>query len=120
VLLGTDAAVTWNATWHRLAHARRGSQGLLTNHVLTIVEQALWDLTGHLHQTSVWKLLGRLRERVSAFGSTMCGDDLAGGLETPEDYGLSAVELVAAGYQVVKLHTWMPPIAGAPNVARGI
>lgn len=95
-------------------------KGLLTNHVLTIVEQALWDLTGHLHQTPVWNLLGGLRDRVSAYGSTMCGDYLAVGLETPKDNGRFAGKLVAAGYQAVKPHTWMPPIAGAPNVARGI
>ena len=55
--------------------------------------------------------------RILAYASTMCGDDLEGGLRTPEDYGRFAAWLVQErGYKAVKLHTWMPPIPGAPDV----
>ena len=46
----------------------------------------------------------------------MCGDELEGGLATPEDYGRFAEMLVARGYQGIKLHTWLPPCRGAPGV----
>jgi L-alanine-DL-glutamate epimerase-like enolase superfamily enzyme len=45
----------------------------------------------------------------------MCGDDIEGGLRTPEDYGRFAEALVATGYSAIKLHTWMPPVPGAPD-----
>ncbi len=46
---------------------------------------------------------------------------LESGLETPEDYGRFADWLVQErGYKAVKLHTWMPPIPGAPNVKLGL
>ena len=63
----------------------------------------------------VYKLLGGYRDTVPAYGSTMCGDDLSGGLSTPEEYAAFAEKLVARGYKAIKLHTWMPPIAFAPN-----
>ena len=44
----------------------------------------------------------------------MCGDDLPGGLSTPEGMPL-LLKLVARGYKAIKLHTWMPPISFAPN-----
>ena len=45
----------------------------------------------------------------------MCGDEIDGGLKTPEDYGRFAVQLVEKGYQAIKLHTWMPPVSFAPD-----
>ncbi|MBM3458531.1 MAG: enolase, partial [Armatimonadetes bacterium] len=47
---------------------------------------------------------------------TMCGDELEGGLATPEDYGRFALQLRARGYPAIKLHTWMPPVSFAPSV----
>ena len=46
----------------------------------------------------------------------MCGDELEGGLATPEDYGRFCEKLVARGYKGFKLHTWMPPVSWAPDV----
>lgn len=53
----------------------------------------------------VYKLLGGFRDKVPAYGSTMCGDDLPGGLSTPEEYACFAEKLVARGYKAIKLHT---------------
>ncbi|WP_228032184.1 enolase C-terminal domain-like protein [Mycolicibacterium sp. P9-22] len=92
----------------------------LPDHTLSYVDQALWDLAGKRFATPVWKLLGGAKERVLAYGSVMCGDDIPGGLATPEDYARFAVELVERGYRGIKLHTWMPPIEGAPSVERDI
>ncbi|WP_231568779.1 enolase C-terminal domain-like protein [Rhodococcus sp. MEB064] len=92
----------------------------LPEHSLSYVDQALWDLAGVMFGTPVWKLLGGARESVKAYASTMCGDSLDGGLSSPQDYATFAVELKARGYTGIKLHTWMPPLDNAPNLARDI
>ena len=46
----------------------------------------------------------------------MCGDELKGGLSSPDDYGDFALKLIKQGYKAIKLHTWMPPVSWAPNV----
>ena len=46
----------------------------------------------------------------------MVGDDLPGGLDTPEAYASFAASLVKQGYKAIKLHTWMPPIVPEPSV----
>ena len=81
------------------------------------VEQIrLWDLAGRKLGVPVWKLLGGYRDRVPAYGSTMCGDEIPGGLATPEDYARFAENLVRQGYQAIKLHTWMPPVSFSSRV----
>ncbi|GAB3626837.1 racemase [Pandoraea terrae] len=101
--------------WQDLALRQRGSAGQLTDRALAVVEQALWDLAGRKLGQPVYKLIGGYRDKVPAYGSTMCGDDLPGGLATPDDYARFAQTLVARGYKAIKLHTWMPPISFAPD-----
>src|SRR5689334_4055777 len=96
--------------WQNLARRQRGSAGRLGDRTLAVVEQALWDLAGRRLGLPVWKLLGGMRDRVPAYGSTMCGDQIPGGLATPDDYAAFAAKLVADGYHAIKLHTWMPPV----------
>jgi L-alanine-DL-glutamate epimerase-like enolase superfamily enzyme len=116
VLIGEDP-MRIEKLWQGLYKWQRGSSGRLTDRVLCAVELALWDLVGRITRQPVWKLLGGYHEKILAYGSTMCGDDLENGLKTPEDYGRFAEWLVKErGYKAVKLHTWMPPIPGAPNV----
>ena len=116
VLIGADP-LRIEKLWYGLYKWQRGSGGRLTDRVVCAVELALWDLVGRKLGQPVWKLLGGYRDKILAYGSTMCGDDLEGGLKTPEDYGRFAEWLVKErGYKAVKLHTWMPPIPGAPNV----
>jgi L-alanine-DL-glutamate epimerase-like enolase superfamily enzyme len=119
VLTGADPLCR-EALWQRMEHAQRGSGGLWTDKALAIVDVALWDLAGKLAGVPVWKLAGGCRDKVPAYGSTMCGDDIEGGLSTPDEYGRFALALKARGYQGIKLHTWMPPIPGAPDVRRDI
>ena len=106
--------------WHRLYRLQRGSAGGLTERSLAYVECALWDLVGRRAGLPVWKLLGGSRDRVPAYGSTMCGDDLEGGLGSPEDYGKFARKLVERGYKAIKLHTWMPPVVTEPDPRRDL
>ena len=101
--------------WQDLVHWQRGSAHQLTERALSFVEQALWDLIDRKLNMPVHKLLGGYREKVPAYGSTMCGDELKGGLSTPDEYAEFALKLVARGYQAIKLHTWMPPVSFAPN-----
>jgi L-alanine-DL-glutamate epimerase-like enolase superfamily enzyme len=116
VLLGADPLCR-EQLWQGLYKWQRGSGGKLTDRVLCAVELALWDLIGKVAGQPVWKLAGGCRDRIPAYASTMCGDEQKGGLETPDDYGRFAAWLVhERGYQAVKLHTWMPPVPGAPDV----
>lgn len=114
VLVGQDP-FNRERIWQDLNHWQRGSAHQLTERALSFVEQALWDLIGRSLKMPVYKLLGGYRDTVPAYGSTMCGDDLPGGLSTPEEYAAFAEKLVARGYKAIKMHTWMPPISFAPN-----
>jgi L-alanine-DL-glutamate epimerase-like enolase superfamily enzyme len=114
VVVGQDAFLR-ELLWQRLYRMQRGSGGALSDRAIGYVDQALWDLAGRKLATPVWKLIGGARRRVPAYGSTMCGDDIEGGLQTPEDYGRFAESLVGAGYAAIKLHTWMPPVPFAPD-----
>ncbi|WP_070884502.1 mandelate racemase family protein [Pseudomonas argentinensis] len=114
VLVGQNA-LDREKIWQDLAHWQRGSASQLTDRALALVEQALWDWAGRRFKQPVHKLIGGYRDKVLAYGSTMCGDDLPGGLSTPEEYGRFAEQLVARGYKAIKLHTWMPPISFAPD-----
>ncbi len=96
--------------WQGLAHWQRGSTSQLTDRTLAIVEMALWDLAGRTLGLPVYKLIGAYRDKVPAYGSTMCGDEMTGGLATPEDYARYAEWLLRRGYQAIKLHTWMKPV----------
>ena len=66
----------------------------------------------------VYKLLGAARDKVPAYACTMCGDDIPGGLDTPEAYGAFAKACKAKGYTAFKLHTWMSPYG--PDLKRDI
>jgi L-alanine-DL-glutamate epimerase-like enolase superfamily enzyme len=114
VLLGSDAFQR-EELWMDLEHWQRGSAGQFTDRALAAVDQALWDLAGRALGQPVYKLLGGYRDTVPAYGSTMCGDELKGGLSTPEEYGEFAIKLVKRGYKAIKLHTWMPPVSFAPD-----
>lgn len=119
VLLGQDP-LDRGRLWQQLARRQRGSAGTLGNRTLAAVELALWDLAGRRLGLPVWKLLGGVRDKVPAYASTMCGDEIPGGLSSPEDYAAFAEKLVAQGYHAIKLHTWMPPVSFAPSVAMDI
>lgn len=115
VLIGQDYRDR-EKLWQELAHWQRGSAAQLTDRTLAVVDCALWDLAGRALNTPVYKLIGAYRDKVLAYGSIMCGDELEGGLATPEDYGRFAETLVKRGYKGIKLHTWMPPVSWAPDV----
>lgn len=119
VLMGEDP-MDREKLWLGLARWQRGSGEQLTDRTIASVELALWDLAGNALNTPVWKLLGGYRDKVPAYGSTMCGDEMENGLATPEDYGKFGEWLIERGYKAIKLHTWMPPVSWAPSVKMDI
>ncbi|SEA17612.1 mandelate racemase family protein [Variovorax sp. YR216] len=119
VLVGQDAFQR-EQLWHGLEHWQRGSAGQLTDRSLAAVDQALWDLAGRALGQPVYRLIGGYRDKVPAYGSTMCGDEFKGGLSTPDEYADFAERLVSRGYKAIKLHTWMPPVSFAPSVEMDI
>jgi L-alanine-DL-glutamate epimerase-like enolase superfamily enzyme len=114
VLLGQDP-FDRERLWQGLAHWQRGSVGQLADRTLAIVDMALWDLAGRRLGVPVYKLIGAYRDKVPAYGSTMCGDEVPGGLATPDDYARFAEWLIRRGYKAIKLHTWMKPVSFAPD-----
>lgn len=116
-LIGQDPMAT-DRLWYKIYKWQRLGGGLLTDRVLAAVDLALWDLKGKVTGQPVWKLLGGCRDKILAYGSTMCGDDLENGLATPEDYANYAEWMINRGYKAVKLHGWMPPVPGAPDVKK--
>jgi L-alanine-DL-glutamate epimerase-like enolase superfamily enzyme len=95
-------------TWQRLHTS-------FSDHTLCALDTALWDICGKICGQPVYRLLGAYRDKVPAYGSIMVGDDLPGGLDTPQAYADFAVKLVKRGYKAIKLHTWMPPIIPEPD-----
>jgi L-alanine-DL-glutamate epimerase-like enolase superfamily enzyme len=117
LLLGADPDAR-ERLWQSLRERQRLNLATLTDRVLAVVDCALWDLAGRAAGKPVYKLLGAARDKVPAYASTMCGDDVPGGLDTPEAYAAFAVDCRRRGYTAFKLHTWQPPCAGAPDARR--
>jgi L-alanine-DL-glutamate epimerase-like enolase superfamily enzyme len=119
MLLGEDPFYR-ERIWHALKERQRLNLAALPDRVLTAVDLALWDLVGNVLGQPVHRLLGAARDKVPAYASTMVGDDLERGLDTPESYARFAIACRERGYPAFKLHTWQPPLAGAPSVKRDL
>ena len=119
ILIGEDPFYR-ERIWQALKERQRLNLTSLHDRVLTVVDLALWDLAGRSLGQPVHRLLGAMRDKVPAYASTMCGDDLENGLDTPEAYAKFASWCMERGYPAFKLHTWQPPIPGAPNARRDI
>jgi len=106
--------------WRALNERQRLNLSTVGDRVLTAVDLALWDLAGQILSQPVHRLLGATRDAVPAYASTMVGDDLSGGLDTPQAYADYALACRTRGYPAFKLHTWQPPLPGAPSVRRDL
>jgi L-alanine-DL-glutamate epimerase-like enolase superfamily enzyme len=80
--------------WQFFYRQLQASRGGLTDRQLAVIDMALWDFAGRYLNQPINKLLGGFRETVPAYGSTMCGDEITGGLCSPEAYGNFAAALV--------------------------
>jgi L-alanine-DL-glutamate epimerase-like enolase superfamily enzyme len=119
LLLGQDPLYR-ERIWQTLKERQRLHGGVLSDGVLCAVDCALWDLAGKALDQPVYKLLGAARDRVPAYASTMCGDELEGGLDSPQAYARFALQCKERGYPAFKLHTWQPPVKGAPDPKRDV
>ncbi len=119
ILVGQDPLYR-ERIWQALKERQRLNLTTLHDRVLAVVDLALWDLAGKQAGQPVHRLLGGARDKVPAYASTMCGDDLEGGLDTPEAYAEFAEWSMQRGYPAFKLHTWQPPYDGAPSAKRDI
>ncbi|MHB8644614.1 MAG: enolase C-terminal domain-like protein [Thermomicrobiales bacterium] len=116
-IVGMDA-LHREAIWYKLLQGQRLERRSLDDRNLSAIDCALWDLAGRLTGLPVYKLLGAAREQVPAYASTMCGDDIPGGLDSPDAYADFAKACQAKGYTAFKLHTWMSP--HGPDLKRDI
>ena len=78
-------------------HARMGTG---------VVDMALWDLAGKYHGAPIYELLGGARRPLPCYASTYVGDDVDGGLNTPEAYADFAEQCLEIGYPAFKIHGW--------------
>lgn len=102
----------------RMREIQRLERQAFSDRNIGVIDQALWDVAGRATGLPVHKLLGGFREKVPAYASTMCGDDVPGGLDSPEAYGAYAAACKDEGYPAFKLHTWMHPYG--PDLKRDI
>jgi L-alanine-DL-glutamate epimerase-like enolase superfamily enzyme len=83
---------------------------LATKHVGEIgigaLDIALWDIAGKLHGQPIFRLLGGHRERLPAYASTLHGDNIDGGLNSPQAYADFAQACLEMGYPAYKTHGW--------------
>src|SRR5688572_19845564 len=98
ILIGADPFYR-EKIWQILRERQRLHLGTLSDKVLCAVDMALWDLAGRHLNLPVHKLLGATRDKVLAYASTMCGDDLEGGLSTPEEFADFALKCLERGYK---------------------
>ncbi len=96
--------------WHWMWAAK------VPEHLLSVIDMALWDLAGRAAGLPVHKLLGGCRDRVRAYASTYPN------LGSPQDYAAHAVECRRRGYPAYKIHPhyfWDPttrqPAPGRPS-----
>jgi L-alanine-DL-glutamate epimerase-like enolase superfamily enzyme len=104
--------------WQKLFWAHRIFSNQLSESLMGVIDMALWDFAGRYLNQPVCRLLGGHRDKVPAYASTMCGDDIPGGLNTPEAYADFADICVKKGYTAFKLHTWMYPYG--PDAERDV
>ena len=114
VLVGEDP-LKRERIWQRLRQFQRMGSSDLYDRNIGAIDLALWDLAGRLTGLPLYKLMGAYRDKVLAYASTMCGDDIPGGLDTPEGYADFAQTCVEQGYKAFKLHTWMAPLGPDPK-----
>jgi L-alanine-DL-glutamate epimerase-like enolase superfamily enzyme len=82
----------------------------VSERILGVIDQALWDLAGKYFKVPIYKLLGGFRDRVKAYASS--GPNLG----TPDIYADHAETCLKEGYKAYKIHPYIfyNPISKKP------
>jgi L-alanine-DL-glutamate epimerase-like enolase superfamily enzyme len=83
--------------WHRVWELDRIHE--LPLPALGLIDLALWDLAGRLHDQPVWQLLGGYRTEIPAYASTST-------FATIEEFLDVSTQCLDLGYRGIKLHAW--------------
>jgi len=73
---------------------------------VAVVDILLWDVAGKYYDAPIWELLGGKRKPLPCYASTYHGDEVPGGLNTPEAYADFAETCLEMGYPAFKIHGW--------------
>ncbi len=81
---------------------------------ISTIDQALWDIKGKAYGAPVYELLGgRVHDSLRVYCNGWLGDEYAPAsdlhVETPEEYGQRAAEVVAMGYDALKFDPFSAP-----------
>jgi L-alanine-DL-glutamate epimerase-like enolase superfamily enzyme len=87
---------------------------MLPEHLISVVDMALWDLQARAMDVPIHKLLGGCRQKVKAYASTYPN------MGQPEDYAEHAAECQAQGYKAYKIHPYYfwNPVTKQPDPGR--
>ena len=95
-LLGQDPAQReW--LWHRIWELDRIHEFPLP--ALGLIDVALWDLAGRVHDQPTWQVLGGYRTSIPAYASTSTFATIAEFLDVAD-------QCLELGYRGIKLHAW--------------
>jgi L-alanine-DL-glutamate epimerase-like enolase superfamily enzyme len=83
--------------WHRLWELDRIHE--LPLPTLGLIDVALWDLAGRMHNMPTWQVLGGYRTSIPAYASTSTFDSV-------EEFLDVADQCIELGYRGIKLHAW--------------
>ncbi len=83
-------------------------------HLISVIDMALWDLQARTFGVPVHKLLGSCRSKVKAYASTYPN------MGTPEGYAAHALSCKARGYTHYKIHPYYfwDPVTRLPDPGR--
>lgn len=70
------------------------------------VDLLMWDIAGKYYNAPIWELLGGKPRALPCYASTYHGDEVDGGLNTPEAYADFADQCLEMGYPAFKIHGW--------------
>jgi L-alanine-DL-glutamate epimerase-like enolase superfamily enzyme len=73
---------------------------------VAVVDLLMWDIAGKYYHAPIWELLGGNPRALPCYASTYHGDEVDGGLNTPEAYADFAEQCLELGYPSFKIHGW--------------